>query len=170
VVDYTTIRTVLQKIEGEYNKYMVSSDIHMPQLLSKLATMEFCGWIEESIDEILHNYLDSHIVDLQVKNNIKDFVKDIHGLSFDKHIYKIFPLVIGANNWENVLDALSIADRNNFRTIANTYHKQRNSAAHVNTIIGVTSSYNAPSQVLLDFNKIESAIKIIESQVANLRQ
>ena len=149
---------------------MSSSDVHMPQLLSKLATMEFCGWIEESIDEILHNYLDSHIVDLQIKNNIKAFVKDIHGLSFDKHIYKLFPLVIGANNWENVLDALSIADRNNFTTIANTYQKKRNSAAHVNTIIGVTSSYNAPSQVLLDFNKIESAIRIIESQVANLRQ
>ena len=55
MVDYTTIRTILQKIEGEYNNYMVSSDVHMPQLLSKLATMEFSGWIEVSIDEILHN-------------------------------------------------------------------------------------------------------------------
>lgn len=170
MVDYTTIRTILQKIEREYNNYMVSSDVHMPQLLSKLAIMEFCGWIEESIDEILHNYLDSHIVDLQVKNNIKVFVKDVHGLSFDKHIYKIFPLVIGANNWENVLDALGSADRNNLESITNTYHRQRNSAAHVNTIIGVTPSYNAPSQVMLDFNNIESAIRVIETQVKNLRQ
>lgn len=149
---------------------MVSSDVHMPQLLSKLATMEFSGWIEVSIDEILHNYLDNHIVNPKGRTNINKFIKDIHGFSFDNHIYKIFSLVIGANNWENVLDTLSSIDRNNLESITNTYYNQRNNAAHGNTIIGVTSSYNAPSQVLLDFNKIESAIKIIESQVANLRQ
>lgn len=149
---------------------MDSSDVHMPQLLSKLATMEFSGWIEVSIDEILHNYLDNHIVAPKGRTNINKFIKDIHGFSFDNHIYKIFSLVIGVNNWENVLDTLSSIDRNNLESITNTYYNQRNNAAHVNTIIGVTSSYNAPSQVLLDFNKIESAIKIIESQVANLRQ
>lgn len=170
MVDYTTIRTILQKIEGEYNNYMVSSDVHMPQLLSKLAMMEFSGWIEVSIDEILHNYLDNHIVDPNGRTIINKFIKDIHGFSFDNHIYKIFSLVIGANNWENVLDTLSSTDRNNLESITTTYYNQRNNAAHRNTIIGVTPSYNAPSQVLLDFNKIESAIRIIESQVANLRQ
>ena len=113
MVDYTTIRKILQKIEGEYNNYMVSSDVHMPQLLSKLATMEFSGWIEVSIDEILHNYLDNHIVDPNGRTIINKFIKDIHGFSFDNHIYKIFSLVIGANNWENVLDTLSSTDRNN---------------------------------------------------------
>ena len=170
MVDYTEIKIVLQRIDAEYSHYMSSGDTHMPQLLSKLATMEFGGWIEVSIDEILYNYLDNHIVDSNGKNIIKRFIKNIHGFSFNDHIYKIFSIVIGANNWENVLDELNIADRNNLESIADTYSRERNEFAHKNTIIGVTTTYRSPSQVLADFNNIESAIKSIENSVASLRQ
>ena len=149
---------------------MDSSDVHMPQLLSKLATMEFCGWIEESIDEILKNYLDSHLIDANGKAIIQRFINQIYGFSYEDHIYKLFSLVLGANNWENILDTLSVTDKSNLSSISTDYSKARNRAAHKNTIIGITPSYNAPSQVLLDFIKIESAIKVIETQVANLRQ
>lgn len=170
MVDYTTIRTVLQRIEVEYNNYMTSSDPYMPQLLSKLAVMEFCGWIEESIDNILYDYLDNHLIDNNGKRIIKGFVKKVYGFSFEENIYKIFAIVVGANNWENIYDSLSTIDKNNFKSIVNTYSSIRNGAAHSNTVIGVTLNYNTPSQVISDFSKIESAIKSIEASVANLRQ
>ncbi len=170
MVDYTTIRTVLQRIEVEYNNYMTSSDPYMPQLLSKLAVMEFCGWIEESIDNILYDYLDNHLIDNNGKRIIKGFVKKVYGFSFEENIYKIFAIVVGANNWENIYDSLSTIDKNNFKSIVNTYSSIRNGAAHSNTVIGVTLNYNTPSQVISDFSKIEPAIKSIEASVANLRQ
>ena len=170
MVDYTTIRIVLQRIEVEYNNYMTTSDPYMPQLLSKLAVMEFCGWIEESIDEILNNYLDTHIVDVNGKRIIQNFIKKIYGFSFEKHMYQGLSLVIGANNLENILDGLTPMDKSNLESIANSYHSERNDAAHKNTIIGVTRRFSSPSQVLTDLNKIEPAIKAIETSVANLRQ
>lgn len=168
MVDYTTIRNTLVRIEAEYSSYMSTADPYMPQLLSKLAVLEFCGWIEESIDEILYNYLDNHIVDDNGRNIIKKFINNIHGFSFTDHMFRGFSLVIGANNLENILDELTPVDRGNLESILAAYHKERNEAAHKNTIIGVTRNFKSPSQVLTDFNKIESAIHTIERKVCRL--
>lgn len=170
MVDYTTIRQTLQRVEMEYSKYMSTPDPDMPQLLSKLAILEFCGWLEVSIDSILYDYLDSHLIDTNGKRIIKGFVKDVYGFSFERHIYKVFSLVVGSNNWENIFDTLSATDKSNFESIVDTYSQIRNKVAHCNTIIGVTPHYNTPSQVISDFNKIEPAIRCIETSVISLRQ
>ena len=83
-------------------------------------------------------------------------------------MFRGFSLVIGANNLENILDELTPVDRGNLESILAAYHKEQNEAAHKNTIIGVTRNFKSPSQVLTDFNKIESAIRTIERKVCRL--
>lgn len=83
-------------------------------------------------------------------------------------MFRGFSLVIGANNLENILDELTPVDRGNLESIFAAYHKERNEAVHKNTIIGATRNFKSPSQVLTDFNKIESAIHTIERKVCRL--
>ncbi len=96
-------------------------------------------------------------------------MKKINGFSYENHIYHIFSLVIGVNHWENVLAKVAPQDRDYLESITKSYSEERNRAAHVHTIAGVTTSYRAPSQVLADFFKIKPAIQTIEREVNALR-
>ena len=55
-------------------------------------------------------------------------------------MFRGFSLVIGANNLENILDELPPpVDRGNLESILAAYHKERNEAAHKNTISALAS-------------------------------
>lgn len=164
MVNSVDIRNNLQRLDQEYNNSI--SDNQMTLFFSKLAVMEFCGWIEESIDSILNDYIDTHIVDDRCKKIIRGFIKQNHGFDYESNTYKIFAIVLGADNWENILDTLSPADRINFENLLKQYSKLRNKVAH--TYTGVTTNYNAPSQVFVDYNNLLSPILNIESEVHKL--
>lgn len=164
MVDYSSIENTIKRLDAEFATQI--TDPQMPMLLSKLAVMEFCGWLEVSIDEILNTYLNNHVVNQTI---IRRFMKKINGFSYENHIYHIFSLVIGVNHWENVLAKVAPQDRDYLESITKSYSEERNRAAHVHTIAGVTTSYRAPSQVLADFFKIKPAIQTIEREVNALR-
>lgn len=166
MVNYTEIENILRKLDLEYNNF--SSDIQMPILFSKLAVIEFCGWIEESFDQILFDYIDSHIIYTDNSKVIKKFIDDTYGFNYEKHTFKIFSAVIGINDWENILDQLPIVDSLNFKTILKNYSKIRNTAAHTHSPMGTTKSFDTPSMVLGNFNKIKPAIEAIEIEINKL--
>lgn len=162
MIDKIKISKTLKRLDTEYSKCI--SDPDMPILFSKLAVMEFCGWIEMSYDTILYEYIDSHIIETSCKKIIKGFIKNNSGFAYDKNTFKTFAIVLGANNWENVLDAISIEDKENFINILENYTKIRNRAAHTNTA-GTTTTYYTPSNVIKDFNLFLPAISIIENEI-----
>lgn len=164
MVNQADILRNLQRLDLEYNNSI--SDNQMTLFFSKLAVMELCGWIEESLDTILKDYIDAHIVDSQCKKIINQFIKQNHGFDFETNTYKTFSIVLGANNWENVLDTLNCVERSNFENLLHQYSVLRNKTAH--TQIGVTINYMAPSQVIVDYNNLLSPILKIESEVRNL--
>ena len=69
MVNYTDIEAKLQRLDTEYNNRILDPDL--PIFFSKLAVIEFSGWMEDSVDSILYDYIDNHIVDSTVKENIK---------------------------------------------------------------------------------------------------
>ena len=163
VIDYIEIKNTLDRLDVEYNNQM--SDIQMPILFSKLAVLEFCGWIEESFDDVLYQYIGNHIVDSNHIRITKKLVENNYGFDYEKHTFKLFSIVLGINNWENILDKLSTRELTNFQTILKGYSKIRNNAAHTYTPIGTTRTYDAPSVVLGEFNKIKIPIQIIEKEI-----
>lgn len=163
MVDYIGIENTLKRLDVEYNAQM--SDPQMPILFSKLAVIELCGWIEESFDDLLIGYIDTHIIDPNCQRIIKKIINDNYGFHYERHVFKIFSAVIGVNNWENIIDKLSPSDLGNFQTILNSYSQGRNRAAHTHTPIGTTRSFDAPSLVLSNFQKIKNAISVIENEM-----
>lgn len=166
MIDYIKIKNTLDRLDVEYNNQI--SDIQMPILFSKLAVIEFCGWIEESFDDVLYQYIRNHIIDSDHIRITRSFVNKNYGFDYENHTFKLFSIVLGINNWENILDKVSPIDLTNFQTILKNYSTIRNRAAHTYTPIGTTRVYDAPSVVLGEFNKIKRPIEIIENEINQL--
>lgn len=166
MIDYIKIKSTLDRLDVEYNNQIL--DIQMPILFSKLAVIEFCGWIEESFDDVLYQYIGNHIVDSNHIRIARKFVNTNYGFDYEKNTFKLFSIVLGINNWENILDKVPPRDLTNFQTTLSSYTVIRNRAAHTYTPIGRTITYDSPSVVLGEFNKIKIPIQIIENEINQL--
>lgn len=149
MVDYTTIDQTLTSLNNEYNN---SSDTNFQTLLSKLAMLEFCGWIEVSIDEILREYLKKKTLDQSILNTTNEKIHSNWGFHFSSNIQPLFCYVIGVVNWQKVLSDLDAINKKEILiSTLNNFTKKRGIAAHTN--IQVTHSYDAPSSVQKKFQK-----------------
>ncbi|WP_071145648.1 hypothetical protein [Bacteroides ihuae] len=166
MIDYTNIESTLRKLDFEYSEQI--SDPQMPILFSKLAVIEFCGWIEESFDDVLYQYIDNHINGTNYQRLIRTSINKNHGFDYENQTFKLFSIVIGIKNWENILDRLPVLALTNFQTILRDYSQIRNRAAHTYTLIGTTRTFDTPSVVLSNFNKIKNPISIIETEIQSL--
>lgn len=165
MIDFLTIQTNLAHLDTEY---AATTDVTMNILYSKLAVIEFCGWIEVSIDTLAKDYLNNSILDQSLKAKVESFIKGHYGFNYERNVLPIICSAIGASNWENIIDRCPSSDFANFLTILGNYKNMRDSAAHTNVVIGVTMTYHAPSVVLNDYNRIKPAIQLFESEIAKL--
>ena len=163
MVNYQYIENTLVNLDSTYLNSM--SDPILPILLSKTALIEFSGWIEQSIDQILYDYLDNHIIDDNMNKYIRNQIRKNYGFKYENNILKILSITIGAYNLENVLDRINI---NQFKTLVDGYSDKRNNASHTHTA-GTTTTYDAPSVILHDFRRIKPIITTIEKEVLSLR-
>lgn len=161
MVNYVDIENTLNYLDSTYLASM--SDPLLPILLSKTALIEFSGWIEQSMDQILYDYLDSHICETYIIKYIKDQIKKNYGFKYENNILRILSITIGAYNLENVFDKINI---NLLKTLLDKYSK-RNNAAHTHTL-GTTTTYDAPSVILNDFKCVKPIITAIEHEVQSL--
>ena len=162
MVNYVDIENTLNYLDSTYVASM--SDPLLPILLSKTALIEFSGWIEQSMDQILYDYLDSHICETYIIKYIKDQIKKNYGFKYENNILRILSITIGAYNLENVLNKINI---NLLKTLLDKYSNKRNNAAHTHTL-GTTTTYDAPSVILNDFKCVKPIITAIEHEVQSL--
>ena len=165
MIDYVSIQNTLNRLDAEYCS---TTDVQLPILYSKLAVLELCGWIETNIDNILFEYVNSHIIDIDCKNGIETIINRNYGFHYANNLFPLFCSVLGINNLENILDKLSSTDFQNLKSITGTYTQERNKAAHTDTPIGTTRTYRSPSSVLHDYNLIKPAFQTIETQIQKL--
>ena len=162
MVNYVDIENTLNYLDSTYLASM--SGPLLPILLSKTALIEFSGWIEQSMDQILYDYLDSHICETYIIKYIKDQIKKNYGFKYENNILRILSITIGAYNLENVLNKINI---NLLKTLLDKYSNKRNNAAHTHTL-GTTTTYDAPSVILNDFKCVKPIITAIEHEVQSL--
>lgn len=162
MVNYLDIENTLKNLDSTYSASMSNS--FLPIILSKTALIEFSGWIEQSMDQILYDYLDSHICETYMIKYIKGQIEKNYGFNYKNNILRILSITIGSYNLENVLDKIDI---DMFKTLLDKYSNKRNNAAHTYTA-GTTTTYDAPSVILNDFKCIKPIITTIEHEVQSL--
>ena len=164
MVNYTDIEAKLQRLETEYNNSILDPDL--PIFYSKLAVIEFSGWIEDSVDSIVYDYIDNHIVDPIVKQNIKKNIKGNFGFNYYSNLFKVFTSVLGVDTWENIEDKLKPQNLVDLVNVTNTFTGIRNKAAHSSIV--VTATFSSPSTTIAAYNKVKPAMMIIENEISSL--
>lgn len=164
MVNYTDIEAKLNRLDTEYNKSILDPDL--PIFYSKLAVIEFSGWMEDSVDTIVYDYINSHIIDPVVKQHIEKCVNGNFGFNYYSNLFKVFTSVLGVNTWENIEDKLKPQNLLNLVNVTSTYTGIRNKAAHSSIV--VTNTFSSPSTTIAAYNKIKPAMMMIEHEVAAL--
>jgi hypothetical protein len=167
IADNTEISRIITEIE---NKYSASPPISQQWaiLYSKLAVIEFCGWIEQTFDAILENYISNKIVLPKNVDFIKNsIIKRNYGLHYDNNFRNLIRNIIGMNRLENFEDYLENTNGSLtiFRTKLEMYTRERNNAAHTYSPNGTTITYQSPSAVLSEINTLTPILQTIETEI-----
>jgi hypothetical protein len=157
------IKSTLEELDKLYNQ---ASSQKKAIYFSKLALMELCGWIEESLDDIVIRHANRNLKESNNKTYCKDsIVKPNYGFEYKKNIRPMLISLIGLIELEKLETELEkSAQLTLLKGYLGNIKDSRNSAAHTH-LKGVTRRYNAPSRTIGDFNRISLIIDKIDSEL-----
>ncbi|MEW8251009.1 MAG: hypothetical protein AB2740_12265 [Candidatus Thiodiazotropha sp.] len=132
---------------------------------SKLALLELCGWIEESMDDLILRYANQKLKEAANKRYVeKRVVKPTHGFDYEDHFRKMLIQLIGIINVEKLEKKVDATKKDALTRNLSNLSQARNPEAHTH-LKGVTWSINAPSVTLSQFPAVYDGLKEYERVV-----
>lgn len=164
MIDFATIESTLNDLDSRYN---ATNEVVVQVYCSKLAVLEFGGWVEETIDGIVRQYISNkNISNKYPKDFLDKKISETYGFKFDL-LSNLFCLTLGVKLWENlIIDLESKQYLDQFKCILNDFTKKRNDAAHKN--ISQMTTYEAPSTILNNFKKVKPVMQYIDNYIGTL--
>lgn len=162
----TNIQQTLAHLDTRYNG---ASSSREAVLMSKLAVLELCGWIEESIDEIALRYgrrlLRKPVSRVYLEKKI---VKPVYGFEYELHFKKVIIGLLGVVLFEQVESKVDQAKRAKLEATLSNLKQQRDRQAH--THLQGTPAINAPSATIADFKVVYEGLKEFETIIRSLKR
>jgi hypothetical protein len=151
----------LCKLDSEYNKSLALPDLSLSVYFSKLATIEYCGWIEETMDAIVIAFARGKIHTNGFQDSLNTKIKETYGFQYKKHFRPMMVHVLGIIRCEKIqLDLDSNGDLSRLKSELDTYVVHRNNAAHTH-INRILPTYPSPSATIGSLNRIYPILKRI---------
>lgn len=126
---------------------------------SKLAILELCGWIEESMDDVVMRCAIRCLSDQANRDYVeKKVVKPTYGFEYDTHFRSMIVRVVGLRDIERLERRLDISIHTRFKATLSTLKLARNAEAHTH-LKGVTKVLNAPSVTMSQFNDVYNGLR-----------
>ena len=142
---------ILANITTLDRKYQRATSVKESLFYSKLAILELCGWIEESMDDIVRGCAKRHLTEqVNIVFIEKHVIKQTHGFNYQTNFRKMLIQLIGIINIEKVEKSLDQGKLTRFTAALDSLKIDRNTEAHTH-IKGVTRHINAPSVTLAQF-------------------
>lgn len=157
------IHSTLKELDELYN---TSSSQKKAIYFSKLALIELCGWIEETIDDIVLRHSSRHLKDPDNKTYCKEsIVRPTYGFEYKKNIRPMLISLIGLIEVEKLEQELEkTAQITLLKGHLGNIKDSRNIAAHTH-LKGITRNFNAPSRTIGDFNRIKPILEKIDGEL-----
>ncbi len=166
MVKKTQIQENLNQIEKLYRKYMGGM---RGLYFCKLAIMEACGWIEESMDDIIRGCANKHLREAKNLGLVEEsIIKQTHSFKYDPNFRSMLIQVIGIINVEKLEEAV---DKYKFTQMASSLgmlKQRRDDQAHTH-IKGTIKTIDAPSWTKNRFENVYKGLKDIESCIRKMR-
>jgi hypothetical protein len=137
---------------------------------AKLAVLEACGWIEETMDEIMKDYYVHKLLNVSNQNEMKGVVKRTFGFGYDNNFRKMIIYIVGLINTEKievVLDNRGILL--NLKARLDTLKHYRDEFAHTHTRKGVIPNYPHPTTIKNEINIIFSCLKSYQKELRKIK-
>jgi hypothetical protein len=171
-----TIKTqnVLHNLNKLEDLYQSTRKQQEKKFYSKLALLEACGWIEETMDAIARKYQSKYIPEMRGTQgnpnyrSVSDKIKKTFSFEYDKFIEMIVAIV-GRANVEYIENHISIPLVNAFKTNLNNLKAKRNDFAHTYIVTNSTITHPSPSTTINDLNQIIVHLKNFDNALNRLR-
>ncbi len=135
-----------------------------------MAILELCGWIEESMDEIINNCAKKNLrTQDQIEKVKKDIIKKNHGFKYESNFKKMLIQLIGFINvcrLEKKVDAIKF-DR--LKSNLKDLKSFRDQEAHTYITQSFTRRIDAPSRTLSRLNDIYEGLKDYEKKLKGFK-
>ncbi len=137
---------------------------------SKLAVLELCGWLEDSMDKIVLDYCNKKICNT---DNVDDFnikVKNTYGFNYKDNFRPLIISLIGFKGIEKLETHIGQPNIDKLKSLLGTWKKHRNNLAHSYTNIkGTTPNISVTPSIAIDgFNNIYPILNNIEKQIKKI--
>lgn len=165
------ILETLDNIEAKYNIALTSPNSTAKDVTfySKLAILEYCGWIEEMMDIIAYRSIKNQIVTQTFSDMSNTIIKKTWGFEYKKHFRKMLIQLIGTLKYQHI--EIKLVHQNTLDVFIGELDyltELRNKAAHTWTS-GVTNQFPAPSLLITHLkDKIFPVLRIIYREIIKL--
>lgn len=157
------IESTLKELDKLYND---ASSQKKAIYFSKLAVIELCGWIEETVDDIVLRHSNRKLKNIDNKKYYIDkVIKNNYGFQYLQNIRPMLINLIGLIGVEKLENELEkTAQITLLKNNLGNLKVSRNEAAHTH-LKGITRTYNAPSKTIGDFNRIFNVLEMLDSEL-----
>ncbi|SRR5258707_3051519 len=145
------ITSTLKTINRRYLKAASQTE---SLLLSKLAILELCGWIEDSMDDVVMRCAMRHLREEDNRKTCRlDFVKRTYGFDYETNFRSMLIRLLGLINVEKIEARVDQTKRDAMKGALSSLRLQRNTEAHTH-LKGITRAINAPSVTIGQFSPL----------------
>ena len=125
---------------------------------SKLAILELCGWLENSMERIAWSCAIRNVKDKKNRVFIEEkIIKRNHGFSYKYNFRKMLIPIVGCRGIETIEDAADLNTISYLDSITSSLKEYRNRHAH--TYLNATMTVVAPSAIMKYLNDVFQALE-----------
>jgi hypothetical protein len=158
----------LQEIDSWFKEPNLDSD--KIKLLSKLAVLELCGWIEEEFDRLIYVAENSKLND---PGWLETHVKKTNGFHYKNHWSKMFSGLYGEvllRRIESEMESSHPGDLDRLKQSLANLWSQRCKLAHADLArnINTLQTFQAPSWVISQYHSVKEILSAYEAVIKNV--
>jgi len=157
----TSIGQTLEVLVEWYEEPETSDD--RAQLLSKMAVLELCGWLEGTFDELILQADARTLMDSEWVR--KSVLARVHGFDYDKHLRPMLRDLLGevvVRRVEGGVTASAPGDLDRLKSVLGSLWKTRCDFAHADVVTNIQKqqTFNAPSWSRSQFEALSALIDL----------
>ncbi|MBL1146122.1 MAG: hypothetical protein HND56_07115 [Pseudomonadota bacterium] len=157
----------LQWLDKQYNS---AKSQRASLLYSKLALLELCGWIEESMDDVVNRCVNKNVKKHQYRQYLKEQVVERNsGFDYERHFRSMLVQIVGFSVFEKLEKRVDPVKLHLFKSSLGSLKTIRNSAAHTH-IKGITPNVKAPSWCQGELYKIYDGLITFDQTLRLLKK
>lgn len=165
MIDKSDIQENIEVLERLYNS---CSNQRKEFFYSKLAILELCGWLEESMDDIARRCCKRNMNDDKNMEDIENIIQKTYGFEYKKHFRNMLIQIIGFKGIEAVEREVNLLKFKRFKSTLGMLKTPRDIHAHTH-LKGTIITIDSPSVTISKFQSLYEGLKEIENTLKNLK-